>query len=489
LSIAPEAVGDLLYLKGGDAQIPALADGRHLLIEMPDGQIRLPLSLVWKRIPGFWPKDEWTSRRDATAATAVEARYANIWWAIENGLTIEVADEIRALHKQDPDNAPTTRLARALDRLDQPCAGGEFSRFQKALAIQTEVATGPHAILLHQHSEAEARERLDVLERVVRGFILMLAGQGIELPVPRQKMVSAWFADEHDYRAFLHSENADVFATTRGYYHPTWNAVVAYDARSNDQQKKPRDLLASKRDELRRYGALLDGAGGKARVKVKLGNEPLRTVSLTEARSLIERVKADVDCEAMLLDLDRRYVDLGTAAHEMIHQLSANTGFSPDHRAFPQWLGEGFAAQFEVIRGGRWSGISRAHDLRLPDWRKLSPPPKLERVIHDVGFGHGYNRDVYAQCWALVYFLRTQHTDKFLTYLDLLRNPDKRSSATEPRAAGAEHQLAVFQRAFGADLTALEKEWHRFMKTVKTPLEQHAPAPAPAAKAKSKAVS
>ena len=76
----------------------------------------------------------------------------------------------------------------------------------------------------------------------------------------------------------------------------------------------------------------------------------------------------------MLLDLERRSIDLGTAAHEMIHQLAAESGFLPRHDAFPHWLNEGLAAQFEVIRGGRWSGISRAHDLRLPDWQTDSRP-------------------------------------------------------------------------------------------------------------------
>ena len=90
---------------------------------------------------------------------------------------------------------------------------------------------------------------------------------------------------------------------------------------------------------------------------------------------------------------------------------------------FPYWLHEGFAAQFELIRGGRWAGISRANDLRLPDWRGLQPAARLERLVRDADFGRGYQRDLYAQAWALVYYLRTRHPDEFLTFLDLLRNP------------------------------------------------------------------
>ena len=118
--------------------------------------------------------------------------------------------------------------------LAEPCIDPDFDRFQKALGIETRVARGPHVILLHQHSDAEADERIALLERVITGYHLLFAAQGVELRVPRRRLVSAWFADQKDYLAFLRSEDAEAFATTRGYFHPTWKAVVAYDARSSD---------------------------------------------------------------------------------------------------------------------------------------------------------------------------------------------------------------------------------------------------------------
>jgi Protein of unknown function (DUF1570) len=284
--------------------------------------------------------------------------------------------------------------------------------------------------------------------------------------------MSAWFADENDYRAFLHSEHADAFGTTRGYYHPTWNAVVAYDARSTDLQRTTRDKLGVKRDELRRYSAMVDQAPAGTRARIKVGEEPLRTVGRQEATALIDRLDGEVSCEGMLLDLDRRAIDLGTAAHEMIHHLASNTGLLPRHDAFPHWLQEGFACQFEVIRGGRWAGISRAHDLRLPNWRKLTSPPRLERLVRDAGFGRGYQGDLYAQAWALVYYLRTQHPQQFLTFLDLLRSPN--ADGPSPSEPAADRVLTAFKRAFGSDLDAHEREWLNFMKSVQTPLEKNA---------------
>ena len=107
-----------------------------------------------------------------------------------------------------------------------------------------------------------------LLERVIAGYHLTFAAMGVELAVPRQRLVSAWFRDQKNYLDFLRSEDATAFATTRGYYHPTWKAVVAYDARSNESQVAARKKLAWQRDELERYTEMVDqaprGAGSRS---------------------------------------------------------------------------------------------------------------------------------------------------------------------------------------------------------------------------------
>jgi len=456
--------------------LPATIEGNRVVVSMPDGQVELTRDMIRKVVPGFWPAAEWPARRREALPRGFEARFAALWWAIENGLTTEAAAEVRELHRLDPKHVSLKRMAAILDRLDQACPDPDFSRFQRALGIETSVARGPHVILLHQHSDAEANERIALLEKVITGFHLLFAAEGFELSTPRRRLVSAWFADKKDFLAFLHAEEADAFATTRGYFHPTWGAVVAFDARSTEEQRTPRDTLVSRREELGRFGQQLDRAPARARIRIELGGEPVRTVSRSEAKGVIGRLEGEITCETMLLDLDRRSIDLGTASHEMIHQLAAVSGLVPRHDAFPYWLHEGLAAQFEVIRGGRWAGISRAHDLRLTDWRRIQDPIRLERLVRDAGFGRGYQRDSYAQAWALVYFLRTQHASEFLKFLDLLRSPDFVADPGSPPASRGDRAFGAFQRAFGSDLDALERDWRAFMATVQTPLEQHQPA-------------
>jgi hypothetical protein len=476
---------DLIYFRGGgDAQLPASVKGDRVELSLPDGTLELRLREdIVKRVAGFWPAEEWVSRRRESRGAGFAARYAAAWWAIENGLTEEAAVEVRELHALDPQHGPTARMVAVLDRLDRPCPDPDVAAFRAALGVEIRVARGPHVLLLHQHNDAEAAERIAVLERVITGFHLLFAAQGVELRVPRHRLVSAWFADRKDYLAFLHRQGADAFATTSGYFHPTWDAVVACDARSTEKQRAARATLATRREELRRYSEMLEQMLPRSRLRLKLGDEPTRSVGRTDGRALIDRMEREASYRTALLDLDWRSSDLGLAAHEMVHQLTSDSGLVPQHGAFPIWLHEGFAAQFELIRGGRWAGISRVNDLRLPDWRNLQPAARLEKLVRDAGFGRGYQRDLYAQSWALVYFLRTRHSDEFLTFLDLLRNPLS-ELASDDEAAGdstpvprSERVIVAFRRAFGNDLDTLDRDWHRYMAGIRTPLEQHAPKP------------
>jgi Protein of unknown function (DUF1570) len=344
-------------------------------------------------------------------------------------------------------------------------------------------STGPHILLLHQHSDAEAAERIALLERVITGFYLTMAAEGLDLKVPTQRLVSAWFANQSDYLNFLKQNDGAAFATTRGYFHPTWNAVVAYDGRTHESQRQARQALEANHQEVRRARELLDTLPPKARLKLKMTNQAALSLSRGQAQPVLDRLEREAATQAMLLELDWRAVDMGTAAHEVIHQLVTGSGLAPRHDAFPHWLHEGFACQFEVIRGGRWAGISRAHDLRMPDWRKIQAAPNLERLVRDGGFNHGYQRDLYAQAWALVYFLRTQHPDQFVAFLDRLRGssfPIADDHVSE--STSGDRIVNVFRRSFGNDLTAIEREWQTFMAGVRTPLEMHAPDASPTAK-------
>ncbi len=474
--LATSSQSDLLYFeKGGNVQVPATEEGCRLLIHLPDRTFAFDRGDVRKRVPGFDPEKEAAERFQQARSAGLEAWRSAVWWAIENGLDEQAIAELRELHTRHPDDPTATRLIAAIDGLSSPCDDPDIAPFRQALRVRMDVARGPHVLLLHQRTEREAEARVALLEKVATSFYLHFAAQGIELRTPPRRLVAACFNHQEDYLQFLRTQNAAVFATTRGYFHPTWNAVVMYDGRNSDRQRTGLEAMAARREELRQFRETAERLSPRARLRVTLTNEGPRTLGKTEAQALAVRLEREIDREGMLLELERRAIDEGTAAHEMIHLVSANSGLLPHHDSFPRWLQEGLAMQFELIRGGRWAGIGQAHDLRLPDWRKIQPPPNLEPLIRDVGLDRGYRGDAYAQAWALVYYLRIQRPGQFLSFLDLLRGPDAKLA----ELTTTERSLSAFRRAFGDDLPSLERDWHSWMATVKTPLEQHVPADTP----------
>lgn len=423
------AFGELVYFaRGGQAQLPATIQGTTIRLDAPGGPKSFPLDAFRTIVPGHRPEAEAAGRRaEAIRDGGDDRRFAAAWWALENGQTPEA---IAMLRESEATTYPPTRLAlAALGVLSAPCPDPDLESFRGPLRGERfATLRDDHVVLLYQGDEAEARERLGVLERVVRTFYIVFAAQGIDLPPPRRRLVSVWFARQSDYVAFLRRAEAGAFGETQGYYHPTLQAVFAFDTRTGEPQASARRAIANHRRE----GTDL----------------------------------ADLERRSLLIDLEWRATDLGIAAHETIHQLTDASGLAPRFDDFPLWLHEGLAAQFEVVRGGRWAGVGRAHDLRLPDWRSIRPLPRIAPLLRDSGFGQGYRRDVYSESWGLVYFLRKTRPREFVAFLDHLRSP------TTP---AGDRSIEAFRSAFGDDFSAIEASWHAYLGTMQTPLEAGRP--------------
>lgn len=415
----------LSFKAGGQIQAPATIEGKRVRIETPIGAFRFKEQDFVKIVPGGVPEREWNARRRAALNTGEDALLETATWALENGLVDEAGSMLRQAKDSNRRDAAESRMIAALEDLDRGCqsADPDIEPLRTALGVRCQVEQSAHVLLLHQHEPAEARERVELLERIVTAYYLTMAPLGLDLNAPHRRIVSVHLKERKDYIAFLQAQHAGAFRNTTGYYHPTFRAVVTCDAQTISRRDEDSDL-----------------------------DDPI----LRDQR------------RARLLRLmDERAKSLGTAAHELIHLLVAESGLSRRPADFPHWLHEGLASQFEVVRGGRWAGVGQEHDLRLPDWRAAATASKLGSLIRDAEFGHGYQRDLYARCWALVYYLRKGRPEEFQAYLDLLRLPyDDAISTSRIR-----HEK-LFQSAFGSDIAALEREWKASMSGLHTPLEQ-----------------
>jgi Protein of unknown function (DUF1570) len=436
------ARAELLYFKDG---------GRlHVAAEVRDGEVRIkgateeyvfPTGDFLKIVPGHNPEREWPARREAALKSGAEARFAAASWALENGLVPQSVAMLRAAHSMDGAHQPTARLVELLDGLDRPAPDPDSSSLLKAIGISLEVARSRHVVLYHERSRTEADAQLDLLERVLTAYYLTFAADGLDLELPDEKLVFVALNRQSDYLAFLRSQHAGAFSTTYGYYHPAFRAVVTFDLRT-----APRWASAVR---------------GFDRARSAL------PIASSSPDALDDPTMRNLQRQRVLQEMEIRANTDGTVAHELIHALTRASGLSPAAERFPQWLHEGLAAQFEVVRGGRWAGVGQAHDLRLGDWRKVEAASNLEGLIRDRGFGQGYKPSVYARSWAAVAFLRHARSSQFLEFLERLEHP--------PDRASAQYFATRFCAAFGSDLTGLEAEMTRYFRGVKTPLEESAP--------------
>ena len=437
VEFGPTARADYLYFaNGGQAELSADVRGGVVTVQTPARVLTFPQSAFRSIVPGERLTESWRLRRaSAEQAASALAWFEAGWWALEHGLTPEAVDSFRAALSSPGagDHAPLSRVGRMIDRLDAPVIDRPDESLTKLLGGSGWTRLdGRHVTLWHQADSTASAERLDVLDRVVTSFYLSLAAQGIELPVPPDRMASVWFARQADYVATLRRIEAAPFDTTQGFYHPSYRVVFAFDTRSSYDQAGPRLDLEHRR----------------------------------QSHPTADQ-QTEINRQSLLLDLRWRSIDLGIAAHETVHQVVAASGLAARFDDWPIWLHEGFSAQFEVIRGGRWAGIGRANDQRLPDLRTIKPAPQLVPLLRDTGLTQGYHRDHYAESWALVYFLRKTRPTEFVNFLALLQNPLPSGHRSSPESD--------FTASFGSDLNRIEADWRAFLRAQTTPLEDHFP--------------
>ena len=138
----------------------------------------------------------------------------------------------------------------------------------------------------------------------------------------------------------------------------------------------------------------------------------------------------------------------------------------------PLWAAEGLATYFESPKEAAWSGIGAVNEERLDWYRGLEGDREhsnIDFIVSDRVFRlagtHGSTLHAYGQAWALTHFLMDQHFDKLIKWYMLIaaKPADKPLSDDELQA--------TFDEVFGKDKSALDLEWRKYMRGLKTDLQ------------------
>ena len=378
-------------------------------------------------------------------------------WALRHGLLPQVYAAVDAALAIDPQHAGAQNMAELREKIRQPLPDNPQQEEQLKKSVRLydmKVAKSNHYLLLHdtpdeptgREKKSRSESRLALLEQVYESFLLRFYSQGVELEVPQERLMVVLFNEYDDFLDYSTSLSPSL-ASAAGFWDPDSNVAYFYDQGSDDLFKAlerfAKEMIEAKEEAIR-----------------------LRVPGSGEIRRI-------ADAMVLLVDVARENEDITVVSHECTHQMAGNTGLLPRGVSIPSWVHEGLATYFESPSEAAWSGIGAVNETRINWYRALEPHKSISNIdfivgdqIFDYAASHGAKLHGYGQAWALTHFLMERRFDQFMDYY-------RRLGELPPDIVfNAEALNEVFTESFGEDRDTLNLEWRRYMRTLKTDMEE-----------------
>jgi len=276
-----------------------------------------------------------------------------------------------------------------------------------------------HYLIYYNTSPAYARWVGSLFEGLHKAFYNFWTRRGAVLHEPEFPLVALVFDGQSSFTQYARPEVGEGASSIIGYYNLKTNRMTMYDLTGVE-------------------------AGG-------LGND-------RNAATRINQILSQPGAERTV----------ATIVHEATHQLAFNSGLQVRFADVPFWVSEGIAIYFETpnlesTKG--WRNIGGVNRVNLVNFRKYLPRRtggSLELLLSDDKRFRdpATSSDAYAEAWALnFYFLQTK-SEAYVKYLAALAQL-KPLIDVEPG-----ERIKQFKQFFGEDLTSVENDFLRYMRTV-----------------------
>ena len=274
-------------------------------------------------------------------------------------------------------------------------------------------------LICYNTSPAYAQWVGGLFERLNKAFYNYWTRRGAELKPPEFPLVALVFDSKSSYDQHAREELGEGASSIIGYYSLKSNRMTMYDL----------------------TGVEALGGGG-------------RGTSAARINQILSKPGAERT--------------VATIVHEATHQLAFNSGLQVRYADIPIWVSEGLAIYFETpdLESSKgWRNIGGVNRVNLVNFRSAAQSGKLaslEKLItEDQQFRDPATAGTaYAQAWALNYFLLRTRSEEYVNYLKLQAEQSPLVTV-EP-----EERLKHFRQFFGDDLSALEVDFTRYMRSV-----------------------
>ncbi|MEQ8791326.1 MAG: DUF1570 domain-containing protein [Pirellulaceae bacterium] len=427
--------------------------GKTIILRHPKfGSLYFPNSTRVHRVPSTY--DQYAKKLNA-AKTKQDAAFTMevARWALKHGLLKNFHQAVDLAKEHDGQNVEVARIEglRAKMAVDL----GDHAEQEKALRKfcrkrDMKVTVSEHFILLHDtpdkpaegRHKPRAEERLELLEMVYETFLFTFYARGVQLEVPRERLMVVLFNEYDDFRAFA-DELSPELASAAGFFIHDQNISVFFDHSTKGEMEALTRL--AQRLEVERDRAI-----------------KLRSPGVADIRRFSDTI-------SLLVEVTKENYDIEVVSHEATHHMAANTGLLPRHVRIPSWVHEGLATYFEAPDEAVWAGVGAVNRERLDLYRALEHDrvhSNIDFIVGDQIFNfaasNGATLHGYGQAWALTHFLMEKRFDDFMKFYRRLGEmpPDVMLSP--------ELLTRIFDETFGKDRRALDSQWRAYMRSLKT---------------------
>lgn len=277
-----------------------------------------------------------------------------------------------------------------------------------------QILTTKHYVLCYNTNREYAEWCGGLFERLYAGFYQYWKERGLTLREPEFPLVAIIFADQKQYAAYATREVGPDVTRALGFYAIGSNRMVLYDHTAGN-------------------------------------GKPAKTVAEIQRR------------------LAAAPFNIATVIHEATHQIAFNSGMHVRFADNPLWLTEGMAMFFEppdLQSETGWTAMGSINPPRLKRFRgnlARRPAGHLTALIQaDALLTNPKSLpDAYAEAWALTYFLIQTRKE---AYVDYLKKISTKKVLTWDKPAD---RLRDFREAFGDDLQELDREFLKYLRSVK----------------------
>lgn len=368
-------------------------------------------------------------------------------------------DEPPAEQPDRPESQPLAIDAGADEALLQAAGSGFHLRHAK------------HFVCAYDTARQTAAELLARMERTYTTVCRFARIHDLSVDLPDRKLEVIFFRGYDDFLAYNQRTNADLPAEALGYYSPASGRSCFFNYETSPEFVE----LHRKLDRAEAMGEQLKAvrsAGGGADTHLTYTTIDGRRRTITRAQALDEIQQLDRQTRRLRLQMANyaERINCTVVQHEAAHQVLFHLGLQVPFADNPFWLVEGLATQFETPPGAYGAGLGAINQRRLGDFLRASDQgrslqtPRLLSVEH-LCFAnpaewpaHLQMSDLYAEAWALVYYLRRSNPDGFGQYMAALRQrrPDLPVTRQQERQA--------FEQAFGPADSNFTAKWLQFMR-------------------------